>query len=249
MKGGKFMLEALAYSLVAGMLTGAGALPLIFIDDISHKWKDTLIGFASGIMVAVSFLALLAEALMIGGTFQIIFGLTAGFLIIGTIERLVPHIEIGESGFDTMKTKRRMILMASAIALHNIPEGFAVGVSFGSNVPGLGLLIVITIAIHNAPEGLVVAAPLKELGYPNWKILLITTATGMTMPLGTAIGFVLVSWAEVVLVFGLSFAAGAMLYVVSHELLPESHAHGYKKQATMGFLIGVIVTIIMDAYL
>jgi ZIP family zinc transporter len=243
------MLEALGYSLIAGLLTGAGALPLIFIKDISHKWKDSLIGFASGVMVAVSFLALLSEALEIGGPFQIIFGLTFGFLIIGTIERFVPHFEIGEIGFDTIKVKRRMVLIASAIALHNVPEGFAVGVSFGSEVPGLGLLIVIAIAVHNAPEGLVVAAPLKELGYPNWKIFLITAATGLTMPFGTAIGFILVSWADAVLVFGLSFAAGAMLYVVSHELLPESHSHGYKKQATMGFLVGIILTIIMDFYL
>jgi len=243
------MLEALGYSLIAGLLTGAGALPLIFIKDISHKWKDTLIGFASGVMVAVSFLALLAEALEIGGPFQIIFGLTAGFLIIGVIERFVPHFEIGEIGLDTIKVKRRMVLIASAIALHNVPEGFAVGVSFGSEVPGLGLLIVIAIAVHNAPEGLVVAAPLKELGYPNWKIFLITAATGLTMPIGTAIGFILVSFADAVLAFGLSFAAGAMLYVVSHELLPESHSHGFKKQATMGFLAGIILTIIMDFYL
>ncbi len=243
------MLEALVYSLIAGMLTGAGALPLIFIKDISHKWKDSLIGFASGVMVSVSFLALLVEAIATGGPLQIIVGLTLGFLIIGVIERFVPHFEIGEIGFDTIKIKRRMVLIASAIALHNIPEGFAVGVSFGSEVPGLGLLIVVAIAVHNAPEGLVVAAPLKELGYPNWKIFLITASTGLTMPIGTAIGFVLVSWADAVLSFGLSFAAGAMLYVVSHELLPESHSHGYKKQATMGFLVGIILTIIMDFYL
>jgi len=243
------MLEALLYSLVAGLLTGAGALPLIFITDISHKWKDSLIGFASGVMVSVSFLALLVEALQVGGVFQIIGGLVAGFLIIGLIEGFVPHFEIGEMGKDNMKIRRRMILIASAIALHNIPEGFAVGVSFGSDVPGLGLLIVIAIALHNAPEGLVVAAPLKELGYSNWKIFLITAATGITMPLGTGIGFLLVSWADAVLAFGLSFAAGAMLYVVSHELLPESHSHGYKKQATLGFLVGIIVTIVMDHYL
>ena len=243
------MWEALGYSLVAGLLTGAGALPLIFIKDIPHRVKDGLIGFASGVMVAVSFLALLAQALEIGGALQIIFGLTMGFLIVGMIERFVPHFEIGEMGSAGVRIKKRMILIASAIALHNFPEGFAVGVSFGSDIPGLGLLIVIAIAVHNAPEGLVVAVPLKELGYPNWKIVMITAATGLTMPLGTLLGFWLVTLADAVLVFGLSFAAGAMLFVVSHELLPESHSHGFKKEATTGFLIGIIITILMDVYL
>ncbi len=240
------MMEALGYSLIAGLLTGAGALPLIFIRNISHAWKDGLIGFASGVMVAVSFLALLTEALEIGGVFQIIIGLIFGFLVIALIERLVPHLELGELGDATIKVKRRMILIVSAIALHNLPEGFAVGVSFGSEIPGLGFLIFAAIALHNMPEGLIVAAPLKEMGLPGWKILLITAATGLTMPIGTLIGFWMVTWTEAVLVYGLAFAAGAMLYVVSHELLPESHSHGFKKQATTGFMLGVIIIIIIE---
>lgn len=243
------MLETFIYSIIAGLMTGVGSLPLIFIKEVSHKWQDTLLGFAAGVMVGVSFLALLAEALEIGGFLQIIGGLTLGFVMIGLIERFVPHFEMGDMGHEGVKLKRRMVLIASAIALHNFPEGFAIGVSFGSDVPGLGLFIVIALGLHNAPEGLVVAAPLKELGYPNWKIFLITSATGLTMPIGALAGFMLVSWETTVLVMGLSFAAGAMLYVVSHELLPESHSHGYKKQATMGFLLGVILTIIMENYL
>ncbi len=243
------MLETFIYSLVAGLMTGVGSLPLIFIKEIAHKWQDSLLGFAAGVMVGVSFLALLAEALLIGGHFQVILGLTMGFLVIGLIERFVPHFEMGDMGKETIKLKRRMILIASAIALHNFPEGFAIGVSFGSDVPGLGFLMVVALGLHNAPEGLVVAAPLKELGYPNWLIFLITSATGLTMPIGAMAGYLLVSWEKSILVFGLAFAAGAMLYVVSHELLPESHSHGYKKQATNGFLIGIILTIIMESYL
>jgi ZIP family zinc transporter len=231
------MLEALAYSLIAGLLTGAGALPLIFIKEISHKWKDSLIGFASGVMVAVSFLALLAEALEIGGALQIIVGLTAGFLIIGLIERFVPHFEIGEIGFDTIKVKRRMILIASAIALHNVPEGFAVGVSFGSEVPGLGLLIVIAIAVHNAPEGLVVAAPLKELGYPNWKVFLITAATGINYAYRYGNRFCVGQLCDAFLFLGCLLLLELCFMLFLHDFYPKATAMDIKNRQLWAFLL------------
>ena len=240
--------EALGYSLLAGLLTGAGAIPLLFMKQVSHRLKDTLLGFAAGVMVSVSFISLLFEALEIGGLLEIILGLASGFIVISLIEYLIPHLELGDMGEAQLKLKKRMILIAAAISLHNIPEGFAIGVSFGSDIPGLGLLIVVAIAIHNAPEGLVVAAPLKELGYSKLKILLFTAATGLSMPIGTLIGFLLVGWADAILPFGLAFAAGAMLYVVSHELLPESHSHGYKREASFAFLVGIILIILLDLY-
>lgn len=136
--------------------------------------------------------------------------------------------------------------MLIAITLHNIPEGLSVGVGFGADEPGLGLVIAVAIAAQNAPEGLVVAAPLKEQNYGPLKIMLLVTASGLVEPVGALIGYFVVSAASSILPFALAFAAGAMLFVVSSELMPETHGHGHERLATLSFTIGFLLMLVID---
>ena len=139
--------------------------------------------------------------------------------------------------------------MIIAITLHNIPEGLAVGVGYGADEVGIGLVIAVAIAAQNAPEGLVVAAPLREKGIKPWKVIAIATATGLVEPLGALFGFLVVSIASGLLPFALAFAAGAMLFVVSSELMPETHGHGYERTATFSFVGGFLLMLLLDYFI
>jgi ZIP family zinc transporter len=236
----------LAASLLAGLATGAGALPVLFTKRISDKLLDVMLGFSAGVMLAATAFSLIVPAIDLGGPFVAVFGIILGALVLHLIDRFVPHFHpaLGAEGPPSRLSK--VWLFVLAITIHNFPEGLAVGVSFGGGDIAAGLVIATAIGLQNMPEGLAVALPLVREGYSRRKSLLYGTLTGLVEPLGGLLGVALVSIFMPVLPWGLAFAAGAMLFVVSDEMIPESHRKGFEREATFGLIAGFVVMMLLD---
>ncbi|AOT72358.1 ZIP family metal transporter [Geosporobacter ferrireducens] len=238
-------------SILAGMCTGIGALPLIFVSKISKVFEDFLLGFAAGIMLFAASFSLILPALEEDAIFQVISGLISGAILIGLIEKIIPNINMGQvrnTNFEN-KVLAKTIMMIAAIAIHNIPEGFAIGVGYASGSQDRGIILAMAMGIQNAPEGLVVSAPLIEKGYSKGKAILFAFFAGIGEPIAAAVGILAGSVIQPYMPFTLSFAAGAMYYVVSHELIPESHCHGNQVKATFGVIAGFIVMLLIEYYI
>lgn len=234
-------------SLAAGTATGLGALPIMFLRDVSDRLLDVMLGFAAGVMLAASSFSLLVPAIELAGVWVTAAGLGLGALSIHIIDRYVPHTHFW-SGTEGPESTRfsGLMLMIIAITIHNFPEGLAVGVSFGGGDVNRGLLIALAIGLQNMPEGMAVAFPLVREGYSRSRSLWVATLTGLVEPVGGLLGVALVSVAEPLLPWGLAFAAGAMIFVVSDEIIPESHRKGYEREATFGLLVGFLVMMLLD---
>jgi zinc transporter, ZIP family len=246
-------------SLVAGLFTAVGALPIFFLRRISRATEDAMMGFGAGVMLAATAFELVLPA-MDGAAAQygsagmailvlvVGVGLGGGFLLL--LHRLVPHEHffIGpQSGADRLRV-RRVYLFIFAIALHNLPEGLAVGVGFGGDVRD-GMTLAVGIGLQNMPEGLVVAVALLSLGYSRAAAFGVALLTGLVQPVGGLIGAAAVSLMEALLPWGLAFAGGAMLFVISHEIIPESHRKGHEARATLGVLTGFVALLAIDVAL
>jgi len=242
------MVQAFIASLLAGLATGLGALPILFLREISHQVRDLLLAFAAGVMVAASAFNLIIPAMQTGSIYQVALGIMAGALTLGFFERYIPEMDYEQYfGSQDQGLGRKTILLITAIALHNIPEGLAVGIAFASRAKGMGLALAIAIGVQNAPEGLVVAAPLIKTKMSSWKIILLATLTGIVEPMAALLGISLVNKLGAIVPFSLAFAAGAMLYVVFKEMIPESHGHGYAKKATYFFVFGIIFMLVINS--
>lgn len=238
-------------SILAGMCTGIGALPLIFVNKISKVFEDFLLGFAAGIMLFAASFNLILPALAQKQIFQVMMGLLAGSVLIGVIEKIVPNIHMGQIRNTNFENKvfAKTIMMIAAIAIHNIPEGFAIGVGYATGSQERGIILAIAMGIQNAPEGLVVSAPLIEKGYSKGKAILFAFFAGIGEPIAAAVGIVAGKVIQPYMPFTLSLAAGAMYYVVSHELIPESHCHGNQVKATFGVIAGFLVMLLIEHYI
>ena len=236
----------LVASLLAGLATGAGALPVLFTKRISDKLLDVMLGFSAGVMLAATAFSLIVPAIDLSGPFVVVFGVILGALVLHLIDRFVPHFHpaLGAEGPPSKLSK--VWLFVLAITIHNFPEGLAVGVSFGGGDVAAGLVIALAIGLQNMPEGLAVALPLVREGYSRRKSLLYGTLTGLVEPLGGLLGVALVSIFMPILPWGLAFAAGAMLFVVSDEMIPESHKKGFEREATFGLIAGFVVMMLLD---
>jgi len=247
---------ALAATLFTALATGAGALPVLFVRHISDAARDSLLGFGAGVMLAASFFSLLAPALESaatvsgsagGGALTVAIGLSLGAAVLMAADRWLPHEhfvkgrEGGSSHHDAS-----LWLFVIAITLHNVPEGLAVGVAQGG---GNGSALTAGIAIQNMPEGLIVAIALVSLGITRLKAVALALATGMAEPLGGLIGASAISHAAAMLPWGLAFAAGAMLFVISHEIIPETHRNGNERVATIGLIGGFVLMMLFDTML
>jgi len=247
-------------SFVAGMFTAVGAIPIFFMRRLSREVEDSLMGFGAGVMLAATAFELVLPAAsaaeadygsawmaaLVVGT-----GIGLGGLFLLALHRLVPHehfVTGPQSGADPQKI-RRVWLFVFAIALHNLPEGLAVGVGFGGGELSDGVALAIGIGLQNIPEGLVVAVALMSLGYSRWTAFGVTLLTGLVQPLGGLIGAGAITLMEMLLPWGLAFAAGAMLFVISHEIIPESHRRGHEGKATFGVLLGFVVMLSIDLIL
>ncbi|MBT0159251.1 ZIP family metal transporter [Candidatus Bathyarchaeota archaeon A05DMB-2] len=236
----------LGASLLAGLATGAGALPVLFTKRISDRLLDVMLGFSAGVMLAATAFSLIVPALDIGGPFVVVFGIIIGALVLHLVDRFVPHFHPALGAEGPASRLPKVWLFVLAITIHNFPEGLAVGVSFGSGDTAAGLVIAMAIGLQNMPEGLAVALPLVREGYSRHKSLMYGMLTGLVEPVGGLLGVALVSVFLPILPWGLAFAAGAMLFVVSDEMIPESHRKGFEREATFGLIAGFVVMMLLD---
>jgi ZIP family zinc transporter len=235
-------------SLVAGLATGAGALPIFFAKRISDRLLDALLGFSAGVMLAASCFSLIVPALDMTGPLIVVIGIALGALTLHLIDRFVPHFH-PVSGPEGLPSKLPKVwLFVVAITIHNFPEGLAVGMSFGTGDVAAGTAVALAIGLQNMPEGLAVALPLMREGYSRCKSIWYATLTGLVEPLGGLLGLVLISVFLPLLPWGLAFAAGAMLFVVSDEVIPESHRKGFEREATFGLIAGFILMMFLDCF-
>jgi ZIP family zinc transporter len=243
-------------SLLAGLLTAVGALPVLFGRSVSQRSNDVLLGFAAGVMLAASFLSLIvpgldAGRLIYGGTtiaaVIAVGGVLLGAVFIALLNERIPHEHFyqGQQG-PVPCALARIWLFVLAITIHNLPEGLAVGVGFGGGDIARGTALAIGIGLQNAPEGLAVALALLTCGYTKGYAFAVAGLTGLVEPAAGLLGAYAVSLSQLVLPWALTFAAGAMIYVISHEIIPETHRHGFEDQATLGLTIGLVIMLFLD---
>jgi ZIP family zinc transporter len=234
-------------SLAAGLATGAGALPVLFTTKVSDRLLDVMLGFSAGVMLAAPSFSLIVPAIDMSGPWVAVFGLVLGAFVLHLIDRFIPHFHptLGAEGPPSKLSK--VWLFVIAITIHNFPEGLAVGVSFGTGNVAAGLVVAMAIGLQNMPEGLAVALPLLREGYSRRKSIWYGTLTGLIEPVGGLLGVAVVSIFHPILLWALAFATGAMLFVVSDEMIPESHRKGFEREATFGLIVGFVIMMLLDS--
>lgn len=240
-------------SLLAGMATGVGALPALVLKNVSRNVLNIMLGASAGVMLAATSFSLVIPGIESGeilwpgyGVYIVGFGMLFGAVTLDLIDKWLPHEHFFKGPEGPSSNLKRIWLFVIAITIHNFPEGMAVGVGFGSGDIGSGISLAIGIGIQNMPEGLAVALPLLGLGYSRWKAFWIAAFTGLVEPVGGLLGAGAVTVFEPILPFALAFAAGAMLFVISDEIIPETHARGKSRQATYGVMIGFVIMMALD---
>ena len=249
------MRMVLLTALGVGGATVIGALLGFAFKKISHRFSDIVLAFAAGVMLAAAVIGLILPSLEYGGTYGLLMtipGIFAGALCLNLIDKLVPHLHklMGSDGEANPKADlSKVLLFVTAIAIHNLPEGIAAGVGFGSDDVSQALMIAGGIALQNIPEGMVIIGPMLAAGVTPRKTFITAMITGLVEVAGTLIGYFTVSLASAILPFALAFAGGTMLYVVSDEMIPETHTHGCERGATWALLVGFSVMLITDVLL
>ncbi len=233
-------------SLVAGCATGLGAIPVLFTTKVSEKLLDVMLGFSAGVMLAASFFSLLLPAINFGGIWMTILGFIVGIVFLHLSDRFAPHMHFISGSEGPSSQLAWVSLLVIAITIHNFPEGLAVGVSFGGGDIAAGTVLATGIAIQNMPEGLAVALPLVMAKFSRLKALAYASLTGLVEPVGGLLGVSIFSIARPILPFGLAFAAGAMIFVVADEIIPESHRKGHERPATFGLIFGFVIMMLLD---
>ena len=242
-------------ALGVGGATVIGAVIGFLFKNISHKFSDIVLSFAAGVMLAAAVLGLILPSLDYGGKWGLliaIVGIFVGAICLNFVDKLVPHLH-KLMGADTEEHHNanlsKVLLFVMAIAIHNLPEGIAAGVGFGSGDTSQALMIAGGIALQNVPEGMVIIGPMLAAGISKKKTFISALITGLVEVVGTLIGYFAVSLASAVLPFALAFAGGTMLYVISDEMIPETHAHGGERGATYALLVGFCFMLAMDVFL
>ncbi|MGN6826906.1 ZIP family metal transporter [Paucibacter sp. M5-1] len=252
------MRTALGAGGMAALATALGVLPMLCARAPGRRSHDALLGFGAGVMLAACCFSLLVPALAAAGRLGhgswasavgIGAALLAGAALIMGVERLLPHQHGGAGTAGESRRERGLWLFAIAIVLHNIPEGLAIGVAAAGTDAARATALATGIAIQDVPEGLVVALALQSLGVGRWRAAGIGAASGLVEPLAAVVGATLLGLSAALLPWGLAFAAGAMLFVVSHEVIPESHRQGHERHATTGLLIGFVLMMVLDTAL
>jgi ZIP family zinc transporter len=244
-------------SAAAGLATAAGALPVLAVRRISQRLQSGFLGFAAGVMLAASFFSLILPGLEAvaqrGGNAVMAAGIVGGAILLGAvtlqlINQHAPHEHfiIGPNQGAVTSQMQRIWLFVIAITLHNFPEGLAVGVSFGGGNMTNGTATAVGIGLQNVPEGLAVAVSLASVGYSRGFSFLAALATGLVEPVGGFLGIAAVTYSSILLPWGLGFAAGAMIWVVSSEIIPETHREGQQNSATTALMGGLVLMLFLD---
>lgn len=250
---------ALQAGSFAALATALGTVPVLLSQRLSDRTQDTLFGFGAGVMLAACAFSLIIPGLAAartggagpweaGGTMGA--AILLGGIALLALERWLPHEHFikGVEG-PAARTLRRTWLFVFAIALHNLPEGLAIGVAFAGTDTMRAAALATGIAIQDVPEGLVVAVALLAAGYRRSLAVGLGMASGLVEPVGAVVGALVVSYSALLLPWGLGFAAGAMLFVISHEIIPESHRKGHEAWATGGLMIGFVLMMLLDTAL
>lgn len=246
------MNEVLLTAIGVGAATVFGAFLGFVFKNISHKFSDVVLSFAAGVMLSASILGLILPSIEYGGKFGIIItiaGIFTGAVCLNVIDKLVPHLHrLTGTNTESMKSSQanKVLLFVIAIAIHNLPEGIAAGIGFGSGDISQALIIAGGIALQNIPEGMVIIGPMLSVGIKPSRTFLLASITGIIEVVGTLIGYFAVSISTAILPFALSFAGGTMLYIISDEMIPETHAHGSERAATYALLVGFCFMLVMD---
>ncbi len=251
------MLMVIMTAFGVGLATVFGAILGFVIKKPSHKLNDIILAFAAGVMLAAALFGLISEAIAIGGKFAVfttIIGIFAGALCMILVDKLLPHLHNlsgaeQESHPKSNSDFNKVLLFVIAIAIHNLPEGLAAGVGFGTGNNAQAMTIAGGIALQNIPEGMVIIAPMLAVGINKKKAFIIALVTGLIEVVGTLIGFVGVQISEAILPFSLAFAGGTMLYVISDEMIPETHSHGNERAATLSLLVGFCLMLLFDSFI
>ena len=246
------MTLVLLTALGVGGATLVGAVIGFIFRGLSHKFSDIVLSFAAGIMLAAAVIGLILPSLDYGGKYGLFItlaGVFVGAVCLNLIDKLLPHLHKLE-GKENEEHKNsglgKVMLFVAAIAIHNLPEGIAAGVGFGAENKAHAITIAIGIALQNIPEGMVIIAPMLAAGVKPRKTFLIAAGTGLIEVIGTFVGYFAVRVASAVLPFALAFAGGTMLYVISDEMIPETHAHGHQRGATYALLAGFCLMLASD---
>lgn len=255
--------DAFRFALLGGgagfLATAAGALPALLLRRVAARTEDVMLGFAAGMMLAATVFSLLQPGLDAGerilggalpGAALVVLGMSIGVATMLGLDRFTPHLheKVGPCGPGHERCSR-VWLFVFAIALHNLPEGMAVGAGFSQGDLGAGLPLAFAIALQDGPEGLAVAFALRTIGLGSARAVLIAIATGLLEPLGAIFGVTISTGPAFTYPLGLGIAAGAMLFVVSHEVIPETHRNGHQTLATMGLMAGFATMMVLDTTL
>ena len=242
-------------ALGVGGATVFGSVIGFLFKKVSHRFSDIVLAFAAGVMLAAAVLGLILPSIDYGGKFGLLItvaGIFAGALCLNLIDRVVPHLHkmVGADLEDHQGNANisKVLLFVTAIAIHNLPEGIAAGVSFGSGNDAEAMMIAGGIALQNIPEGMVIIGPMLAAGISPKKTLACGIATGLVEVIGTLLGYYAVTLATAILPFALAFAGGTMLYVISDEMIPETH-HDNESAATYALLVGFCVMLVSDVLL
>ena len=251
------MLPVLLTAFGVGSATLVGAVLGLLFKNQTHKFSDIVLSFAAGIMLAAAVVGLILPSLESDSKFAIlitIVGIFSGALCLNLIDKFTPHLHqplgegISEEQHKFNAKKSKILLFVLAIAIHNFPEGIAAGVGFGMGADRINEALIIAggIALQNIPEGMVIIGPMLAVGLSKKKTFLYASLTGVVEIVGTLIGYFAVRFAYGILPFALAFAGGTMLYVISDEMIPETHAHGSQRGATYALLVGFVFMLVFD---
>ena len=243
-------------ALGVGGATIFGAIIGFLFKKISHKFSDIVLSFAAGVMLSAAVIGLVLPAVEHGGVWGIpvaILGILCGAICLNLIDKLVPHLHrlsgTEQEGHPDQKKLNKVLLFVMAIGIHNLPEGIAAGVGFGTGNDGEAIAIALGIALQNIPEGMVIIGPMLAAGMSKKRTFFIALLTGLVEVAGTLLGYFAVKLSTAILPFALAFAGGTMLYVISDEMIPETHHDGSQRGATYALLIGFCLMLAMSHYL
>jgi ZIP family zinc transporter len=267
------VLYALVTASLVGLMTGVGVVPFLFRTSIPRRLYDAILGMGAGLMLSAATLGLLAEALHdirhdgevdAGVLIQVLVGFAIGALVLVLMERIphqhagghLEHITRHHDVLDSIhphehehhEEVRKGILITGAMTIHRIPEGFAIGAGFAAGpARTLGWVLAVAVAFQNACEGAVMAAPLRHAGWTRTRVFLTVAATGLATPLAAILGYLAGTHLTALLPFSLAVASGALIYLISNEIIPETHSHGNESLATLGIVCGFAVTIVVSS--
>lgn len=246
-------MNVLLTALIIGVSTLVGTVAGFMFKKIPHQYNDLLLGGAAGVMLGAAVLGLIVPAAACSGRFSLlltVLGVLSGALLVSMLDNVTPHLHhlvgLDQEAHTHNAGLSKVLLFVSAIAIHKLPEGLAAGVSFGTENMGDVLTVAGSISLQNIPEAMVVVAPLLAVGVTHLRAMLISLSIGIISMTGTFLGYYLVSITAALLPFLLAFAGGTMMYVISDEMIPETHSHGFEKQATFALLSGFLLILVLQ---